>query len=109
MATALDNIDGVTTVTRLGGINRYVTSQLINRDAFTASDNAYLATGLNFPDGLTGAALAGKNGAPLYTVMPNCIPFESLSDMAMLGVTDVWLMGGTGVLGTGVANLQACP
>jgi putative cell wall-binding protein len=110
-ATALGNIAGVDTVDRFNGANRYETSQLINRDAYsgTPTSTAYLATGLDFPDGLAGAALAGMQGAPLYTVQRTCVPFATLNDMAMLGVTEIWLLGGSGVLTAGVENLTACP
>src|SRR5690606_18807087 len=56
------------TTGRFGGADRYGTAQLINDHHFGASaaKTAFMANGLNFPDALAGAALAGRVGAPLY-------------------------------------------
>jgi putative cell wall-binding protein len=57
-------------VTRLSGTNRYATAAAIsaasNPDGPTPI--VYVATGRNFPDALAGAALAGRDGAPLLLV-----------------------------------------
>ncbi|OOB89445.1 cell wall-binding repeat-containing protein [Rathayibacter sp. VKM Ac-2630] len=47
-------------VRRIGGVDRYETSRLIVRDAYTtAPEYTYLATGANFPDALAVAGAAG--------------------------------------------------
>lgn len=52
---------------RYGGSNRYETNNIVNnafKGSFKSTD-LYLATGKNYPDALTGGALAAKNQAPL--------------------------------------------
>jgi putative cell wall-binding protein len=96
------------TVTRLSGANRFETSANINRDAFTSSTRAFIATGYNFPDALAGAAYAGAVGAPLYVVPTNCVPGQVLADLTALGVDQVTLLGGPNSLTAAVENLTAC-
>ena len=57
-------------VKRINGADRYATSRLLNADAFTSNTSAYVASGVEFPDALSGAVLAAVHGAPLYLVSP---------------------------------------
>jgi putative cell wall-binding protein len=97
-------------VTRLSGSDRFEASLSINRDAFPAAPvpTVYLATGLNFPDALAGAALAGMQGAPVYLVRQDCVPVGALSDIAQLEATRVTLLGGTATLSPAVQSLKSC-
>ena len=85
-------------VTRLGGADRFITSHKVNSDAFTASAHVYLATGYDFPDGLTGATLAGKESAPIYLVKTTCVPSYMVAKIASLGANRVTLLGGPAAL-----------
>ncbi|MET1051016.1 MAG: cell wall-binding repeat-containing protein, partial [Mycetocola sp.] len=105
---SLKTILGATNVTRLGGGDRYTTATLINKASFAQSDTVYLANGLGFADALAGAALAGKNKAPLYTVYANCVPSQVLGEITRLGANKVVLLGGAGALTANVAKLTAC-
>ncbi|MGA1835569.1 cell wall-binding repeat-containing protein [Herbiconiux sp. 11R-BC] len=98
----------VGSVTRLSGDDRYAASVAINRDAYSSASRAYLATGVTFPDALSGSALAGAEGAPLFVVPPDCVPRAVLSSLRDLGVTDVQLIGGPASLSAAVQNLTAC-
>lgn len=104
----LDSVAG--DVTRLSGADRFEASLNINRDAFRTLPvpTVYLATGLNFPDALAGAALAGKQGAPVYMVRQDCVPAGVLSDIAQMGTTTVTLLGGTATLSPSVQSLTSC-
>lgn len=96
-------------VLRLAGDDRYATAVAINAHAFPAAERAFLATGINFPDALAGAAYAGRIGAPLYTSLPTCLPAAVRDDVvSRLGATRVTLLGGSAVLGSGVSSLSAC-
>ncbi|MET0886289.1 MAG: cell wall-binding repeat-containing protein [Mycetocola sp.] len=105
---SLKAILGTENVTRLGGIDRYATAIAINRASYTQSDTVYLANGLGFADALAGAALAGNNKAPLYTVRSNCLPSLVLADIRKLKATTVVLLGGVGALTPDVAALTVC-
>ncbi len=96
------------TVTRFAGTDRFDTSQKINKHAFPKTERTFLATGMQFPDALAGAALAGKTKAPLYVVMPKCVPDGILKDIHSSGSKKVTLLGGTGALSGTVAKLGRC-
>jgi putative cell wall-binding protein len=106
--TQLRATPGITSVVRLGGANRYVVSGGVNRNAFTASETAFLASGLNYPDALSGAPIAGAQSSPLYIVPPECVPANVLVDLASFGVNHVVILGGTGGLSPAVEILSSC-
>ncbi|PPG03869.1 MULTISPECIES: cell wall-binding repeat-containing protein [unclassified Rathayibacter] len=96
-------------VTRIGGVDRYDTSEQLNRAAFPrGSKTVFLATGENFPDALAGAAAAGRTGSPLFAVPPTCVPVKVLQDIKAGGATRVVLLGGTGTLSPAVQKLTPC-
>jgi putative cell wall-binding protein len=99
---------GIATTVRLGGADRYLTSQAINADVFKRETRAFIATGENFPDALAGAAIAGKLTSPLFVVPSGCVPKTTLSAMSALGVTRVTLLGGSDVLDENVEGLMPC-
>ena len=97
------------TVVRLAGTDRYETAVAINQHAFAAADRAFLATGSGFADALAGAAYAGALGQPLYSTPPSCVPRTARDDLVTrLDVDTVTLLGGSAVLGSGVASLTSC-
>ena len=113
--SSLAGIDSVSTVTRLGGADRYATSVLINSEIFVTQDigddpNAFFAVGTGFADALAGAALAGAQtpAAPLFTVPRTCVPSDVLDLFATMKVEKIWLLGGTAVLTNGVRDLNSC-
>lgn len=60
-------------VTRLGGADRYETSNIIATWALSkglSAHSVFVADGRNFPDALTGAALAGEVGSILVLAAP---------------------------------------
>ncbi len=108
LAADLATIPGVVAVERLGGADRYETSLEINRAVFSTATTAYLATGTGFADALAGAALAGTQSAPLYTVRRTCIPDDVHTHFRTIEVDALTLLGGTGVLTAAVANRARC-
>lgn len=96
-------------VQRLAGDDRYTTAVAINQYAFPAAERAFIATGIDFPDALAGAAFAGRIGAPLYSSVPTCLPPAVRDDLvSRLGASRVTLLGGSAVLGGTVGSLAAC-
>lgn len=85
------------------GSDRFDTAKRIATSYFGTTPRAYLAPGLNFPDGLAAGALAGRSGAPLLLAVPSALtaPTEqALRDRR--GSEQVTLVGGTGVLSAGL-------
>jgi putative cell wall-binding protein len=102
------SLDATLTTYRVAGPDRFTTSVAVNASAFKSADTAYLASGVSFPDSLSGAPAAAHFDAPLYLVRPDCIPAVVLDDLARLAPTTIVMLGGPATLGQGVANLVPC-
>lgn len=96
------------TVLRHAGADRYATSRAVNADAIVESESAFLASGLNYPDALAGAAYAGSIDAPLFLIPGGCVPREVLTHLDEMRVARVQLLGGPAVVTKAVENLQPC-
>jgi putative cell wall-binding protein len=104
-----DELTGMgTSVTRLGGSDRFQTSQVVNAAAYASAPTAYLATGWSFPDALSGAAAAGAQSAPLFVVQTGCVPRSIGDTLVRMGVTKIVLLGGTAVLTSDVSSIVPC-
>lgn len=101
----LNALAGSGGATRIYGDNRYATAAKIATTYFGAGSTStvFLATGLNYPDALSGGPVAGMLGAPLLLSTTTTVPEETLAAMRTLGVTKVVLLGGTGVLSPALA------
>ncbi|MEO7664761.1 MAG: cell wall-binding repeat-containing protein [Candidatus Limnocylindrales bacterium] len=99
-------------VARYGGANRYETASLLANAYFPSGSNiAFIATGLNFPDALAGAAAAGALNAPIELVTLDTIPGATLSSLTnVVRPGSIVVLGGTGVVSASVmAQLAALP
>jgi len=98
--TKLGTLAGSGGATRVYGESRYATAANIATRFFAAGSTStvFLATGLNYPDALSGGPVSGMLGAPLLLSTTNTVPPETLSAIKKLGATKVVLLGGTGVL-----------
>lgn len=91
-------------VTRIGGENRYETSLNICRYFKLSSDSAFIASGTNFPDALSGSALAAKMSAPIILTDG----YDIAKQKQYLDQTDykkLTLLGGTGSISSDVENI----
>ncbi|MGX1192106.1 cell wall-binding repeat-containing protein [Metabacillus sp. SLBN-84] len=86
---------------RYAGENRFDTSVAL-ADEWLESDVAVLATGRNYPDALSATPLAVKHEAPLLLTDTKAVPTKVLAKLKDLGVTKVYLIGGTGVISADV-------
>ncbi|MBA2696811.1 MAG: cell wall-binding repeat-containing protein [Actinobacteria bacterium] len=84
-----------TGVARLSGTDRFGTAAVIAQSYPPGLDTVYVASGLNFPDALAGAALAGKNNAPVLLVKPDEIPEQSTTALDTLNPKRIVILGGT--------------
>jgi putative cell wall-binding protein len=97
------------TVQRFGGSTRYETSLMMNAAAYPgATRSAYLATGVDFPDALSGAVMAGTAGFPLFIQPPSCMTGSVKDYLIGHGTTATTLIGGPGALTDGVARSERC-
>ncbi|MFE9234240.1 cell wall-binding repeat-containing protein [Cellulosimicrobium funkei] len=95
-------------VGRVGGKDRYDTSARISAWGFAEAPRAFVATGTQFADALSGAALAGAVGAPLLVTPPTCLSVPSVGSLRTLGTSRVTLLGGAGALDPAVGRLEQC-
>ena len=98
----------VPTVQRFGGADRFGTSFDVNTNAFPEADQVFLATGLNFPDALSGGVYAGREDAPLFVIPRDCVPLRVLDYIKSAGVAKVTLLGGPVALSPEVQELKPC-
>ena len=84
---------------RLAGIDRYATSVAV-AGSYGASTNVILASGVpgHYPDALTASYLAGVKHAPIMLTQLAATPANVIAQITASGATDVWLIGGTGVI-----------
>lgn len=86
---------------RIAGSNRYSTGiALAEKFMPAATKIACLATGLNFPDAITGGVLAAKNNSGVILVQGNlAVPNQVVLDfMSAQGIETIQLFGGTSVI-----------
>lgn len=96
-------------VSRLAGADRYATAAAVSRLGTPGgADLVYLATGLNFPDALAGAAVAGPSGAALVLTDPRCVPAATLAEVQRLGAPQVVALGGPAVVSDAAQQLTPC-
>lgn len=93
-------------VTRLAGADRFGTSALISANTFSPGVSvAYVATGTNFPDALSGAAIAaGTANGPMLLVEPTSIPSVIATELQRLKPKKIVVLGGTDAVSAAVAT-----
>ncbi|WP_134772587.1 cell wall-binding repeat-containing protein [Ornithinimicrobium flavum] len=92
-------------VVRVSGKDRYATAAMI-AEAYGSADHVYVATGEgeNFPDALSGSALAGAEGAPVLLVRSDSVPGAVTNALAELGNPEVTILGGSAAVSEDVAE-----
>lgn len=98
-------LEGLATeVVRIGGVDRFETSRLIAQYAFEGSENAFIATGRNFPDALSAGAAAGSMDAPILLVDGKAgdIDAGTLAELDRLGTDNVYLLGDQASMSNGI-------
>lgn len=88
-------------VTRVSGWDLYDTSVAIARSGWRSSSEVFVATGLGFADALSAGAAAGAKGIPVVLVPGTSAtaPSSVLALLKDLGVSKVYIAGGTAVVG----------
>ncbi|WP_421381957.1 cell wall-binding repeat-containing protein [Bacillus salacetis] len=78
---------------RYAGDNRYGTAAAIAEQLFP-SNKAFVATGYEFADALTGSVLAAKNGAATLLVKNSFITAETAAAVRRAGINNFTILGG---------------
>ena len=88
-------------VTRLAGINRYETAVKIAEQLGTSS-RVVVATGESFPDALSIASIAGKEGMPILLTGKDNLPECVQGYLSGKQISTTYIVGGVGVVGSSV-------
>ncbi|MCS5713474.1 cell wall-binding repeat-containing protein [Herbiconiux sp. CPCC 205716] len=97
------------TTVRYSGADRFAVNARINDAIFTKAERAYIASGANYPDALTGAVAAGLAASPVYLTPPSCLYGDAAFDMGSRIPEKIVVLGGTAALSDNVAKLGMCP
>jgi glucose/arabinose dehydrogenase/putative cell wall-binding protein len=94
-------------LTRLAGADRYDTSAAIadplrGGKYLPGVGGVIIANGGAFPDGMSGAPVAGRKGWPLMLVRADSIPAPVATALTHLNPGAVWIVGGTGAVSAAV-------
>ena len=108
LESGLSALLGDAHVTRLAGADRIFTAIAVNDAIFDSTDTGYLATAGGFADALTGGPLAAMEDAPLYLSSAGCLNYWTIQGLRYRQIARLTLLGGTGVLSSGVAKLAQC-
>jgi putative cell wall-binding protein/spore germination protein YaaH len=105
VATQLAGYATTGQVRRLAGADRYATAAAVSAATFASGTPvAYVATGANFPDALSGGVAAGRDGGPMLLVRPGEIPAATAAELRRLAPARIVIIGGTGAVSAGVAD-----
>ncbi|MBD3782993.1 MAG: cell wall-binding repeat-containing protein [Micrococcales bacterium] len=97
-AAVMSRLGGFTSgsVTRYSGADRYDVSARISANTFgPGAPVAYVATGENFPDALSGAPAGGVIGGPVLLVRSTSVPSSVAKELARLKPQRIVVLGGT--------------
>ena len=85
-------------VRRSFGPDRISTAVEASENFRVSANDALLATAFAFPDALTAGALAHRMDAPVLLTGRDELPAIVADELARLGVTTVWILGGEGAI-----------
>lgn len=104
------NVKNYPNPVRLGGVNRYETNTNILQ-YFTKNisyNKVYLASGLNFPDGLVGAPIAALTQSPIILINDNSSCMEQINKkLSGVNPSELYVLGGQTVLSDSLVNKVA--
>ncbi len=89
----------------IAGTTRYTTAVEASKHAYeSGAATVIVATGVNWPDALGGAALAGAVDGPLLLTTKDAVPSAVLDEIDRLGATDAYILGGEGAVSKAVED-----
>lgn len=96
-------------VDRFGGEDRFQTAAQVSAEHFSEGTGiAYVATGQNFPDTLSGGAAAARDGSPILLVTTDDVPDATVAELQRLKPGRIILLGGTAAVSEAVqAELES--
>lgn len=80
---------------RIAGADRYRTAVQVSQVHGADVPVVYIASGTDFPDALSGSALAGYEDVPVLLTRPGSLPQATLNELHRLSPERVVILGGT--------------
>lgn len=90
----------------ISGPTRYATAIAASQEAFAdgSASQAVIVSGQTWPDGISASALAGAVDGPLLLTPRAGLASGIATELARLGVSDVYVIGGEAAISAGVAD-----
>jgi glucose/arabinose dehydrogenase/putative cell wall-binding protein len=86
-------------IQRRAGVDRYETAVLVSRASFGPGvSHVYIATGTNYPDGLSGGPAGAVAPGPLLLVPGTSVPVAVRNELLRLSPNRVTILGGMGAV-----------
>jgi polyvinyl alcohol dehydrogenase (cytochrome) len=110
VAAAAVSAAGGATLSRIQGPDRYQTADAVAsalvavKGGTTAGNGVLLATGLDFPDALAGAAWAGKTDRPLLLAPSSYVTPQTWQTIQSLAAPSAVVLGGTSAITAAVSS-----
>jgi len=97
-----------TIFTPVAGASRYETAVKASQRTFAGgAECVVIATGANWPDALGGAALAAAENGPILLTDSKTLPSAVADEIARLGASRAYILGGTGAVSSTVEDALA--
>jgi len=93
---------GVPVVGRVSGVDRYATAAAASAAAFNAAGTVVIASGEDYPDGLSAAGLAAGLDAPVLLTARDSLPQSTRTEIIRLKATEAIIVGGSSAVSPGV-------
>ena len=93
-------------VERLWGQDRFGTALAVGKkvQGLTGAKTAFIANAYNYPDALSSSTFAGQTGSPILLTDAGTLNEQSKQALRDWGITNVYVLGGTGVVSTDIEN-----
>jgi SpoIID/LytB domain protein len=92
-------------VVRLAGQNRYETAVEASKQVSpSGAGTVFIASGSDFPDAVSGSALAASRNSPLLLTRRNSLPDATRSELDRLNPNEIIVVGGSAVVSTSVID-----
>ena len=98
-----NQLSNIAPVTRLGGPDRYDTCLAINKHFNLDTENAMIASGIDFPDALTGSVLAAKLNSPVI-LLPSWVGEKQKAYIDSTKMRNLYILGGNGLITDTMVN-----
>ncbi|MBV7276443.1 cell wall-binding repeat-containing protein [Clostridium sp. PL3] len=93
-------------VERLWGQDRFGTALAVGKkvQGLTGAKTAFIANAYNYPDALSSSTFAGQTGSPILLTDAGTLNEQSKQALRDWGITNVYVLGGTGVVSANIEN-----